>query len=104
MCVLNIDLLVLISLIVGRLKVLTDIPTFQSMEEEFVELEPGGRFRPKDCKARHRVAIIIPYRDREEHLRTFLHNIHPMLMRQQVDYGIYVVEEVGSKRQFKIKG
>jgi len=80
--------------LVGRLKVLTDIPTFQSMEEEFVELEPGGRFRPKDCKARHRVAIIIPYRDREEHLRTFLHNIHPMLMRQQIDYGIYVVEEI----------
>ena len=27
--------------------------------------------RPKGCEARHRVAIIVPYRDREPHLRYF---------------------------------
>lgn len=79
---------------VGRLKVLTDIPTFENLEDLFPEVELGGRFRPKECQTRHYVAIIIPYRDREEHLRTFLFNLHPFLMRQQINYGIYVIEQV----------
>ena len=66
----------------------------EKLEALFPELEPGGRFRPKNCIARHKVAIIIPYRDREEHLKIFLQNMHPMLQRQQLDYGIYIVEEV----------
>lgn len=66
----------------------------EKLEALFPELEPGGRFRPKNCIARHKVAIIIPYRDREEHLKIFLQNIHPMLQRQQLDYGIYIIEEV----------
>jgi len=83
---------------VGRLKVLTDSPSFDELEATFPELEPGGRFRPKDCIPRHKVAIIIPYRDRQEHLRIFLHNIHPVLERQQLDYGIYIVEEVSNEK------
>jgi hypothetical protein len=80
--------------LVGRLKVLTESPSFDQMEAMFPELEPGGRFKPSNCIPRHKVAIIIPYRDREEHLRIFLHNFHPILQRQQLDYGIYIVEEV----------
>jgi hypothetical protein len=78
--------------------VLTDSPSFESIEEMYPYLEPGGRYRPKECRARHKVAIIIPYRDREEHLRVFLHNIHPMLKRQQLDYGIYIVEEIAKSK------
>ncbi|KAK3097752.1 hypothetical protein FSP39_012812 [Pinctada imbricata] len=55
-------------------------------------LEPGGRYRPSGCTARHRVAIIIPFRDRDIHLKLFLNNIHAMLQRQQLDYAIYVVD------------
>ncbi len=47
-------------------------------------LEAGGRMKPSNCSARHKVAIIVPYRDREQHLRTFLANIHPFLAKQQV--------------------
>ncbi len=36
----------------------------------------------------------MPYRDREDHLRTFLLNIHRFLQRQQNEYGIYIVEQV----------
>lgn len=60
-----------------------------------MELEPGGRFRPEDCSSRHRVAVIIPYRDRIEHLSVFIHHLHPILQRQQIDYAIYVVEQAG---------
>ncbi|CAC5410818.1 Beta-1,4-N-acetylgalactosaminyltransferase bre-4,Beta-N-acetyl-D-glucosaminide beta-1,4-N-acetylglucosaminyl-transferase,Beta-1,4-galactosyltransferase 1,Beta-1,4-galactosyltransferase 2,Beta-1,4-galactosyltransferase 3,Beta-1,4-galactosyltransferase 6,Beta-1,4-galactosyltransferase 5,Beta-1,4-galactosyltransferase 4 [Mytilus coruscus] len=52
----------------------------------------GGRSRPSHCCPRHSVAIIVPYRNRDEQLRTFLYNIHPILQRQ-LDYGIYVVEQ-----------
>ena len=61
------------------------------------ELLPGGHFRPQNCTARQRVAIIIPYRQRENHLKVFLHNMHPMLQRQQADYTIFVIEQVGFK-------
>jgi len=81
----------------GRFPVtLTDIPSLDEMAKEFPQLEKGGIFRPKGCEARHRVAIIVPYRDREPHLRAFLLNIHRFLQRQQVMYGVYVVEQDGN--------
>ncbi|XP_053398332.1 beta-1,4-N-acetylgalactosaminyltransferase bre-4-like [Mercenaria mercenaria] len=39
-----------------------------------------------------KIAIIIPYRDRENHLKVFLRNIHPFLQQQQLEYGIFVIE------------
>lgn len=84
--------------LVGRLKVLTDAPPFEELEKMFMDLKPGGRYWPESCTARHKVAIIIPYRDRERHLRMFLHNLHPILQRQLIDYGIYVIEEAGKTK------
>lgn len=51
---------------------------------------------PLPCVSRHRVAVIIPYRDREEHLLTLLNTLHPLLHRQQVHYRVYVVEQFGN--------
>ncbi|GIX71605.1 beta-1,4-N-acetylgalactosaminyltransferase bre-4 [Caerostris extrusa] len=84
--------------LVGRLKVLTESPPFEQLEQMFPNLKPGGRFQPPNCIARNKVALIIPYRDREEHLRIFLHNLHPILQRQQLDYGIYVIEETADMK------
>ena len=47
----------------------------EEMEKTYSFLEDGGRFKPNQCIARHRVAIIVPFRDREEHLRTFFFHI-----------------------------
>ncbi|XP_059607773.1 beta-1,4-N-acetylgalactosaminyltransferase bre-4 [Phlebotomus argentipes] len=55
-------------------------------------LKPGGWFRPP-CNAKDHVAIVVPFRDREPHLPIFLKNLHPFLQRQQVNYGIFVVEQ-----------
>ena len=41
------------------------------------------------------VAIIIPYRNRSEHLKIFLRYMHPFLQRQQLYYRVFVVEQVG---------
>lgn len=74
-----------------------DIPSMQDMESTYKFLDYGGRYKPKECVARHRVAIIVPYRDREEHLRTFLNHMHGFLPRQQIDYGIFIVEQDGGE-------
>lgn len=65
------------------------------IEKSFVEVKAGGIGRPADCVARHRVAIIIPFRDRPQHLQTLLYNLHPILLRQQIDYQIFVIEQEG---------
>jgi len=81
----------------GRFPVQTkQIPEFDEINNEFPYLELGGRFKPTDCKPRHKVAVIVPYRDREEHLKTFILNIHRFLQRQQNEYGIYIVEQSGN--------
>uniref|UniRef100_A0A3Q0SDL5 Beta-1,4-galactosyltransferase n=1 Tax=Amphilophus citrinellus TaxID=61819 RepID=A0A3Q0SDL5_AMPCI len=56
----------------------------------------GGRYRPPNCVARHRTAIIIPHRHREHHLKFLLYYLHPFLQRQQLNYGIYVIHQAGN--------
>ncbi|NXO68911.1 B4GT1 galactosyltransferase, partial [Phainopepla nitens] len=61
------------------------------------EVKAGGRFAPKDCIALQKVAIIIPFRNREEHLKYWLYYLHPILQRQQLDYGVYVINQDGEE-------
>jgi len=34
----------------------------EEIEEEYKDLWPGGHWRPKECKSRQKVAIVVPYR------------------------------------------
>ncbi|CAN7938793.1 unnamed protein product [Ixodes hexagonus] len=79
--------------LVGRLYVSTKAPSHEEMEKKFTHVMQGGRFKPKACRVRHRVAILVPYRDRKEQLGVFLYNMHRMLPRQQIDYRIFVIEQ-----------
>lgn len=54
----------------------------------------GGRYSPPDCTPAQTVAVIIPFRHREHHLRYWLHYLHPMLRRQRLRYGVYVINQV----------
>ncbi|XP_060081672.1 beta-1,4-galactosyltransferase 4-like, partial [Ylistrum balloti] len=68
--------------------------TIDILEEVFGNLSlPGGHFRPKKCPGLGRTAIILPYRDRRKHLVQFLFNVLPKLLRQQIDFTIFVVEQ-----------
>ncbi|XP_072307441.1 beta-1,4-galactosyltransferase 1-like [Eucyclogobius newberryi] len=58
-------------------------------------LQDGGRYKPPDCKSKHKVAVIISFRNRYEHLKYWLHYLHPILMRQQLDYGVFVINQDG---------
>ncbi|KAL1420820.1 hypothetical protein MTO96_023676 [Rhipicephalus appendiculatus] len=83
--------------LVGYIPTKMDIQSLDDVEGEFPDVMPGGHFRPKECTSRHRVAILIPYRNRAEHLKIFIYNIHRVLARQQIDYGVFVIEQGDSK-------
>lgn len=56
-------------------------------------IKMGGQYKPPDCVARDRVAVIVPCRgkDRERHIPILMKNLHPMMVRQQLDYQIFIV-------------
>ncbi|XP_013415334.1 beta-1,4-galactosyltransferase 4 [Lingula anatina] len=70
-------------------------PTWAELEANFSKtgIQLGGRWKPKNCTSRIHVAIIIPFRDRDSHLRVFLNNMHPFFQKQELDYRIYIVEQ-----------
>ncbi|CAH1639054.1 unnamed protein product [Spodoptera littoralis] len=68
-----------------------------TVEKKFPEVQFGGRYSPPNCTARHKVAIIVPFRDRQQHLAVFVNHMHPFLMKQQIEYGIFIVEQEGEK-------
>ncbi|XP_064469134.1 beta-1,4-N-acetylgalactosaminyltransferase bre-4-like [Ornithodoros turicata] len=81
--------------LIGVLPILWDVPPTK-LELIFSDVQPGGRWMPKHCRARHRVAVVVPYRNRSHHLPVFLHHMHQLLRKQHLDYGIYIVEQLGN--------
>lgn len=76
------------------------VPSQETLEEVAQQLFwlkrfDGGHQAPLDCRARYKIAIIVPYRDRLSNLCTFLLNMHPFLTKQQLDYTIFIVEQFG---------
>lgn len=57
------------------------------------EVSAGGRWTPQECTARYKIALIVPYRNRKNHLETFINYIHGFLQAQSIEYSIYVVEQ-----------
>ncbi|KAL4710896.1 hypothetical protein ACJJTC_002526 [Scirpophaga incertulas] len=55
----------------------------------------GGYYIPLGCVSRHKVAIIVPFRDRQFHLHSFLNVMHPFLIDQKLAYRIFVIEQNG---------
>ncbi|KAM7418264.1 hypothetical protein PAMA_017762 [Pampus argenteus] len=85
-------------LLVGPLRVEFHTPvSLEQIKKDNPNLQPGGRFKPKDCEALQKVAIIIPFRKRDEHLKYWLYYLHPILQRQQLDYGVYVINQDGDE-------
>lgn len=68
--------------------------TISDLEKHFGDQSsPGGRFLPDGCHVEGRTAIIIPYRDRRQHLTLYLYNVIPKLIRQRIDFTIFVIEQ-----------
>ncbi|XP_057707064.1 beta-1,4-galactosyltransferase 1 [Corythoichthys intestinalis] len=85
-------------LLVGPLRVEFNIPvSLERVAQENPHIRPGGRYKPSDCEALQKVALIIPFRNREQHLKYWLYYLHPILQRQQLDYGVYVINQDGDE-------
>ncbi|KAK2492563.1 hypothetical protein MC885_020757 [Smutsia gigantea] len=83
-------------LLVGPMLIEFNMPVdLKLVEKQNPEVKVGGRYSPRDCISPHKVAIIIPFRNRQEHLKYWLYYLHPILQRQQLDYGIYVINQAG---------
>ncbi|XP_037293005.1 beta-1,4-N-acetylgalactosaminyltransferase bre-4 isoform X3 [Manduca sexta] len=62
------------------------------------EIQMGGYYYPKDCRSRHKVAILVPYRNRKRNLEIFMYHMHPFLIKQKLEYRIFVIEQDGNER------
>lgn len=71
--------------------------TLERVQKENPDVTNGGKYTPPDCKAKQKVAIIIPYRHRDHHLKYWLHYLHPILRRQKIDYGIFIINQVSAR-------
>ncbi|GAB1605538.1 beta-1,4-N-acetylgalactosaminyltransferase bre-4-like, partial [Argonauta hians] len=69
--------------------------TWREIENKYGHTLSAGHYTP-DCIIKTSVAIIIPYRDRQQHLKILVSTLHAMLQRQVVEYGIYVVAQTDS--------
>lgn len=56
---------------------------------------------PIICQPRGSTAIIIPYRNREQHLRALLRNLPAFLIYQNVRFTIFVIEQVSMRSNFR---
>ena len=72
-------------------------PNLTQIELENSVVRPGGEWAPSECAAWQTIAIIVPYRNRWEHLQLMLRRLHPMLRRQKASYQIIVVEQVSNR-------
>ncbi|XP_077966945.1 beta-1,4-galactosyltransferase 2-like [Styela clava] len=70
-------------------------PTLEKISIDNPELSIGGRYAPKHCRPRFKLAIIIPLRGRMHQLRVLLAHMHPIWQRQQLDYTVYIMWQSG---------
>ena len=71
-----------------RVSVNVTVPTWESLNANIHVSSLN------DTAATNTVAIVVPYRDRESHLKLFLQHMHPFLQKQKLTYRIYVIEQV----------
>ena len=69
--------------------------TYEQLVAELgAKMQAGGHYAPTTCRSREHLALIIPYRDREQNLYILLRNLLPFLWRQMVEFTVFLVEQV----------
>ncbi|KAK2171809.1 hypothetical protein NP493_1025g01039 [Ridgeia piscesae] len=58
----------------------------------------GGKWKPHDCRSWQKVAILVPYRNRWQHLVLLLKRLHTLLQKQKITYQIFVIEQEGDEK------
>ncbi|XP_066527704.1 beta-1,4-galactosyltransferase 5 [Hoplias malabaricus] len=85
----------------GLLEVDMSEVSLEQVERDLQEADPslglGGHWKPKDCIPRWKVAILVPFRNRHEHLPILFRHLIPILQRQRLQFGLYVVEQASDE-------
>ncbi|XP_051736526.1 beta-1,4-galactosyltransferase 5 isoform X1 [Ctenopharyngodon idella] len=85
----------------GRLKVNMSEIALSDIEKLLKQADPslslGGHWKPHDCLPRWKVAILVPFRNRHEHLPILFRHLIPALQRQRLQFGFYVIEQTGNE-------
>ncbi|KAK3764571.1 hypothetical protein RRG08_066435 [Elysia crispata] len=76
----------------GRMKVRKDFVAEPELTQRFLTMKDGHN-SPKNCKATEKLAIIIPFRNRYRHLFILLPNLIPMLIKQGLNFTIFLIEQ-----------
>ncbi|XP_030835395.1 beta-1,4-galactosyltransferase 5-like [Strongylocentrotus purpuratus] len=58
---------------------------------------PGGHWKPMNCLPRWKVAILIPFRNRFQHLPIILQYLTPMLQKQLLEFSFFIVEQANQE-------
>ncbi|XP_055347490.1 beta-1,4-galactosyltransferase 3-like [Paramacrobiotus metropolitanus] len=84
--------------LIGRSKISQEVRSDADIMAANPHVQLGGHYHPTECTPRGRLklAVLVVYRDRKEHLQILLNNLHPFLQRQQRDYTIFIVEQTGN--------
>ncbi|XP_019640750.1 PREDICTED: beta-1,4-galactosyltransferase 2-like [Branchiostoma belcheri] len=77
--------------------------TLKKTNNTYGDVRLGGKWSPtgnRNGSSGEKMAILVTFRDREEHLSIFLSRMHPFFQRQGLDYTIYVIEQHGEEPRF----
>ncbi|RUS73395.1 hypothetical protein EGW08_018834, partial [Elysia chlorotica] len=77
----------------GQFATALDPVQLYQVEQKYPEVSDGGHYQPRQCKAREKLAIIIPCRNREHHLYILLYNLLRLLIKQRLDFSIFVIDQ-----------
>lgn len=84
--------------VAGKMRAKLDTNSFEQIESDlkYLALKPGGKWASPALgnKPKSKVAIIVPYRDRQKNLELFLRYMHAFLTNQDIYYGLYLIEPV----------
>ncbi|XP_026726307.1 beta-1,4-galactosyltransferase 4-like [Trichoplusia ni] len=71
-----------------------------NFESKLNDVKPGGIYKPTSCKSRQSVAVIIAYRGFKGYLTTLMNILHPFLIKQQLDYQIFVIVQSNTSQPY----
>ncbi|KAI8750559.1 beta-N-acetyl-D-glucosaminide beta-1 4-N-acetylglucosaminyl-transferase-like isoform X1 [Biomphalaria glabrata] len=78
----------------GRFEPAMTPMTMEELSSMFPVVQKGGHYSPRGCKPVEKTLLIIPYRNRCSQLYTLLPVLISMLIRQNINFSIYVIEQI----------
>ena len=73
--------------------------SFEDITKENPDMIEGGSWQPNDCIPDGTLAIVVPFRGREQHFKILLRNLIPFLKLQKKAFTMFAIEQV---RTFKL--